>query len=279
MHKIEQRGSDIFKMPGIPRTHIREKHNQRQETLHQSKQVWPLERFSSQRSPWLAATTLYSLQGQTLSRRLLHSPPDSCFNSSNTAWKYETNHQDFASADEETVVIFKENQFKPFWCVLRLVHTCIETQNELMICGEPLTERKVTVIWEGTFFVRSSEFECFDLRAQESMSCTELQWANCWWNPQCVSDGKNAARAPSAQIQGIPGYTVPLHHVRLVQGQPVNRCALRALEFLSRCNLEKEEKQMKHSFCGSHNEFRFVADTDLAFKKHKYKKYKLNITL
>jgi len=103
--------------------HIWEKHNQRQETLHQSKQVWPLERFSSQRSPWLAATTPYSLQGQTLSRRPLHRPPDSCFNSSNTAWKYETNHQDFASADEETVVIFKENQFKLFWCVLCLVHT------------------------------------------------------------------------------------------------------------------------------------------------------------
>jgi len=103
--------------------HISEKHNQRQETLHQSKQVWPLERFSSQRSPWLAATTLYSLQGQTLSRRPLHRPPDSYFNSSNTAWKYETNHQDFALADEETVVIFKENQFKLFWCVLCLVHT------------------------------------------------------------------------------------------------------------------------------------------------------------
>lgn len=35
---------------------------------------------------------------------------------------------DYASADEETVVIFKENQFKPFWCMLCLVHTWIETQ-------------------------------------------------------------------------------------------------------------------------------------------------------
>ncbi len=59
---------------------------------------------------------------------------------------------DYASADEETVVIFKENQFKTFWCMLCLVHTWIETQNELMICGEPLTERKVTVLWEGTFY-------------------------------------------------------------------------------------------------------------------------------
>lgn len=57
MHYVKQRGSDVFKMPGIPRTNIeREKYHQRQEPLHQSKQVWPLERFSSQRSPWLAAT-------------------------------------------------------------------------------------------------------------------------------------------------------------------------------------------------------------------------------
>lgn len=88
--------------------------------------------------------------------------------------------QHYASADEETVVIFKENQFKPFWCVLRLVRTWIETQNKLMIYGEPLTERKVTVLWERLFFVRSSELECFDLRAQERISCPELQWANCW---------------------------------------------------------------------------------------------------
>lgn len=149
---------------------------------------------------------------------------------------------DYASADEETVVIFKENQFKPFWWMLRMVHTWIETQNELMICGKPLTERKVTVLWEEMFFVRSSESECFDLRAQESISCTVLQWANCWLNSQCVSDAKNASKAPSAQLKGIPVYTVPLHHVCLVQGQPVNRCALRAFEFLPRGNLEKERK-------------------------------------
>lgn len=241
MYNIKQRGSDVFKMPGIPRTHIERSITRGRNPFINLNKCDPWKGSAVNGAlDWLQPLRIHFKVKHSLAvHQTLALIPQSQLGGMKPIIKT----QDYASADEGTFVMFKENQIKPFWCVLRLVPTWTETRNKLMIYGKPLTERKVTVLWEGLFFVRSSELECFDLRAQERISCPELQWANCWWNPQCVSDGKNAARAASAQLKGIPGFTVPLHHVCLVQGQPVNCRALWALEFFSRSNLEKEKNK------------------------------------
>ncbi len=154
MHNVKQR-SDVFKMPGIPRT------------LHLWQEMYRERSITRGRNPFINLNKCDPWKGSAVNGfpdwllplrihvKVKHSLAGcfGCFNSSNTAWKHETNHQDWLCfSGWRNGCDFQGKSIQDFLMHALPVHTWIETQNELMICGEPLTERKVTVLWEGTFY-------------------------------------------------------------------------------------------------------------------------------
>ncbi len=95
MHNVKQ-GSDVFKMPGIPRTlHLwqemyRERSITRGRTPFINLKCDPWKGSAVNGFPdWLLPLRIHVKVKHSLAGCF------GCFNSSNTAWKHETNHQDW----------------------------------------------------------------------------------------------------------------------------------------------------------------------------------------
>ncbi len=96
MHNVKQ-GSDVFKMPGIPRT------------LHLWQEMYRERSITRGRNPFINLNKCDPWKGSAVNGfpdwllplrihvKVKHSLAGcfGCFNSSNTAWKHETNHQDW----------------------------------------------------------------------------------------------------------------------------------------------------------------------------------------
>lgn len=107
------------------------------------------------------------------------------------------------------------------------------------------------------------------------VSCEALQWGYCWGRKyRMCFRCRRKSRARSWELPGFrsvphPVYTLPLHHVRLVQRQAVDRRALGALELLTRCHLHKGQISADQQFTSSWGKLNEVNSSEMPNQRFK----------